>query len=838
MTGPKKRASAPIPSMWNADLCPTEAQTRYLDVATSDSKVELPLPIEMGEYTVSRVLGRGGMGVVLEGMHRRMQRRVAVKVLSSGHAQTEAAQEQFLAEIRAVARLLHPRIVTAFDAGQFESIVYLVMEFVDGKSLFELVKEEGKQSIPRSLEMIRQAAEGLAHAHLNSIIHRDVKPGNMMIDADGSLKILDLGLAAFARGAMEDEEDPKSRREICGTPEFMAPEQFEGGEVTESVDIYALGCTLHFLVAGETPYRGNPVALLRAHCTAPIPRLADLGIVAPGGVQLLINRMMGKRVEDRIAGMDEVIDAVTMLLDQPDGRDVSSGTGSTPVVTTTAPAARTEGSPITRPILAVDFGGRYVVAAARPVSRPAEMLPLGADGAERLPAYVAPSSSRGAILGDEAVRRLTSRESPLLDASDYIKSGERVDFGDGQLPSALPTTLILNYIRYRLEAVEEGAENAVDLSMTVPTSFSQMMRERIVTAAENCDLTHVRLLDRNIAAAASQFDFGNLETRPQLKHPQGCWLVVSVSDLSMEVSLMAVSSRRIQMLSVAGDSESAQERWCRRMRKWVRRRLAKMDSSDGSRMPENRADMKRRMHEAIDRLVTTDEVDCRLRVGTKRVKAFINTKMILACCGDLVQKLGELLGIILAEAGVDGEEIECCITNGALAQSIPVRNLMRNFGIQCPIEIVSQSDISMAAVQLAQMSRISPRWRPRLIPCNAHDLGLKMGSGADGDVTMVIPRLTSLPASIQRPLSFNTPQSQQLTLVEASETDDTMWLPFEEIEVEPPDNRECDSTFEIDEEGRMRCHVAAPRTRRRTLGDLSPSDLTNVQRILAKVGAS
>ena len=245
-----------MPSLWGADLCPSESQTRCLDAVSCDSKLQLELPMEMGEYLVTRLIGRGGMGVVLEGEHRRMQRRVAIKVLHASQAETALAQQQFVSEIRAVARLLHPRIVTAFDAGQFESIVYLVMEYVDGATLFQLVDSKGPCTVSQALRLVRQGAEGLAHAHLNSVIHRDVKPGNMMVGQDGAVKLLDLGLAAFAQGAQGDDRNPHP---ISGTPEYMPPEQFRGTKLSEAVDIYALGCTLVFLLTGSPPYTGKSV---------------------------------------------------------------------------------------------------------------------------------------------------------------------------------------------------------------------------------------------------------------------------------------------------------------------------------------------------------------------------------------------------------------------------------------------------------------------------------------------------------------------------------------------------------------------------------------------------
>ena len=350
-----KRSEA-MPSMWGVDLCPSESQTRQLDAVSCDAGLNLELPMDMGEYHITRLIGRGGMGVVLEGEHRRMQRRVAIKVLHASQSEIGFAQEQFLSEIRAVARLLHPRIVTAFDAGQHESIVYLVMEYVDGATLFQLVHSQGPCTVNQALRLIRQSAEGLAHAHLNSVIHRDVKPGNMMVTRDGSLKLLDLGLAAFAQSSQRDNPNAKK---ISGTPEYMPPEQFQGLKLGESVDVYALGCTLIFLLTGSAPYAGKSVsALMRAHATAPIPRLQGLSVAAPAGLQDLIDRMLAKRVEDRYASMEQVIDAIDAIASE------SSPSATSPVPSIASRDLSTEATVDLSPTrLGVDLGGRYMAVA-------------------------------------------------------------------------------------------------------------------------------------------------------------------------------------------------------------------------------------------------------------------------------------------------------------------------------------------------------------------------------------------------------------------------------------------------------------------------------------------
>ncbi|HPP51706.1 MAG TPA: protein kinase, partial [Thermoguttaceae bacterium] len=140
-------------------------------------------------------IGQGGMGMVLKARHRRMDRLVAIKTLRPQAMQDPKAVERFYREVKAAARLNHPNIVTAYDAGEHQGIHYLVMEYVDGQDLARLVKQHGPMAVPEALECVIQAAKGLAYAHQQGVIHRDIKPGNLLLDRSGVVKILDMGLA-------------------------------------------------------------------------------------------------------------------------------------------------------------------------------------------------------------------------------------------------------------------------------------------------------------------------------------------------------------------------------------------------------------------------------------------------------------------------------------------------------------------------------------------------------------------------------------------------------------------------------------------------------------------
>ncbi len=215
----------------------------------------------IGKYRVLERLGQGGMGSVYLCEHKLMRRRVAVKVLPTNKAEDPAALERFYREARAVAALDHPNIVRAYDIDQDEKLHFLVMEHVDGASLQEIVKKVGPMDPVRAAHYMRQAALGLQHAHeAAGLVHRDVKPGNVLVDRNGIVKILDMGLARF----FHDEEDMLTKKydeNVLGTADYLAPEQaLDSHSVDIRADIYSLGATFYFSLTGRTPFAEGTVA--------------------------------------------------------------------------------------------------------------------------------------------------------------------------------------------------------------------------------------------------------------------------------------------------------------------------------------------------------------------------------------------------------------------------------------------------------------------------------------------------------------------------------------------------------------------------------------------------
>ncbi|GIW98667.1 MAG: protein kinase [Pirellulaceae bacterium] len=257
----------------------------------------------LGPYLITEWIGQGGMGRVFKGVHTVMGRECAVKVLPLDRA-TQEAREAFIREIRMQAKLDCPYLVRAFDAGQEGSVHYLVTEYVPGMDLRRLVKSRGPLPIQQAAKIIMQAALGLDYAHRKGLVHRDVKPGNILVTPQGDAKVSDVGLAGFTHDLMND---PRAGR-IVGTTDYLSPEQIRTPlEVQPASDIYSLGCTLYYAVCGKVPFPGGDTeSKLRRHLEEyPLHPRTFVPDITEEFVDVIVD-MMEKDVRKRIASAAEV----------------------------------------------------------------------------------------------------------------------------------------------------------------------------------------------------------------------------------------------------------------------------------------------------------------------------------------------------------------------------------------------------------------------------------------------------------------------------------------------------------------------------------------------------
>jgi tetratricopeptide (TPR) repeat protein len=250
-------------------------------------------------YRILREVGRGGMGIVYQAEDVVLQRLVAYKVLPDAVREDPRALEDFLREARIAASLHHPNIVTIYDAGQAADAVYIVMEYLEGRSLQDILDEMQILPLSRALDIFRQACRSLVHAHRQRIVHRDVKPANIMVTRDGAVKLMDFGLAAVVSHASAKVTS------VRGTPFYMAPEQITGEAISALSDQYALGCTLYHMVAGRPPFVEGDVLYHHIHTEPASPRQWNPKI--PVWLDAIILRTMVKLPAKRFPSVEVLL---------------------------------------------------------------------------------------------------------------------------------------------------------------------------------------------------------------------------------------------------------------------------------------------------------------------------------------------------------------------------------------------------------------------------------------------------------------------------------------------------------------------------------------------------
>jgi serine/threonine protein kinase len=296
----------------------------------------------LGKYKLLGLLGAGGMSSVYLAENTSLQGKVAIKVLPRKFTEKTSYLARFEREARTAWRLSHPNIVRAFDLETAGPIHFIAMEYVDGVDLHAKVKRDGPLPVEEAIDLIRQAALGLQHAHEEGLVHRDVKPANLILNAKGVVKILDLGLASAndEDGSLTDEH----KERVLGTADYLAPEQAkQSRDATPAADIYSLGCTLHFLLTGRPPFAGGRklAERIRAHAMQPPPNLLDERPDLPPEIVSLFLQMMEKNPAARPASAGEVAERLGRWLERV---KAAGGAGRSPLHRQPLPRRPVKGS--------------------------------------------------------------------------------------------------------------------------------------------------------------------------------------------------------------------------------------------------------------------------------------------------------------------------------------------------------------------------------------------------------------------------------------------------------------------------------------------------------------
>jgi eukaryotic-like serine/threonine-protein kinase len=278
-----------------------------------------------GRYEIEELVGTGGMSSVYRARDSVLERRVALKILHEHFSADPEYVERFRREARAIARLNHPNIVTVIDRGEFGKRQFIVFEHIPGENLKEVVEREGQLPVAQALALTHQIARGLAFAHQHGVVHRDVKPQNVLVDESGTAKVTDFGIAR----SLDPGEELTQTGTLLGTSDYIAPEQASGEPIDARSDQYSLGVLLYELLTGEVPYPADSfMAVAMRHLRDPVPSVRERRRDVPDRVDKIVARAMAKRPADRFPSTEAMMGAIEdALADTGEGAGRNEATG-------------------------------------------------------------------------------------------------------------------------------------------------------------------------------------------------------------------------------------------------------------------------------------------------------------------------------------------------------------------------------------------------------------------------------------------------------------------------------------------------------------------------------
>lgn len=802
----------------------------------SSTKPIETIPEQIGDYRIKGLIGSGGMGQVFSAEHVRMQRQVALKILRGDRMSDEASVERFYDEVRAASRVMHPNIVTAFDAGEFEGIHFLVMEYVDGMTLTRLVAKNGPLSPGLAASIIRQAALGLLHAHRAGIIHRDVKPGNLIRAVDGTIKVLDLGLAQISNVLWSEDgrelgrvQDPgshhKRKGRLIGTLAYMSPEQLESpDEADPRSDIYSLGAVLFFLLTAKPPFQGEYLDQVYGHRHGEIPDLMQIRSDVDLGMANLVRRMMAKRLSERYASLDEVVEDLGVYAEESHSPSwlaefvnrQSLGNDSTMSGGSTAIAHQT--------VLGIDLGMFYAAAAESVHGVGIHNLTAGADDQPWF--RMALADDDGYLRFDvdaDQMRYVVPRQVvhclPMYIGKDIV----RREIAGRHCP---PEVLLAIAIRRVVANSWPGVNMPKLAAMAVPASYDQFHRRSIKQACRIAGLETVRLVDRSVAAIQSLLLDADAvaiqENKPIDTNSNETILFIGLTGQATEIALVRRDAMQLTQLATAGHWNTSMLSWQHRLVKLAAEGFRARHGFDPTEQTITASRLQMACERAIDSLLLLSDVTITLDRDDKSYSISVSRQKWLDRCADLIHGIRLNLHSAFQQAGVHPKKVDSAVIHGPLLRIGELQTrLFKKLNPSMVVRVVDRSDVARGTV--ACLAAELPQRSDVLLPprcVSSQTIGIVIeDSRGRRRILPIIPRGEQLPARTNRKLTIaKNRDAMTLSVVESSGVGGDKWhsLGRFEFKVDKDSSNQLKRTrsigFELNVDGLLTVRAQTPGT--------------------------
>lgn len=783
-----------------------------------------PLGI-LGEYLLLERIGSGGMGEVFRAEHRTMNRQVALKILSRTIADRPDLLERFFQEIRAVAKLMHPNIVTAFDAGSAGGVHYLVMELVIGELLSRRVARQGPLNTELAVDVLAQAARGLDYAHSQGVIHRDIKPSNLMLSNSGTLKILDFGLAQLERPSHLSDK----QRVFMGTVEYMSPEQVEHADKVDArSDLYSLGATLFFLLTGRPMFEGEQMQVAMAQLRQPPPTLYQVRTDVDLRLDAIFQRLVAKSPADRFSSARALLEALThaRLMGSETGVSIAAG-GPLPRTLPDRPTSGgTSHSTISRTLgaVAIDLGMLTSAVAYFDPKNGAQVVDHPESG--KSVRNMLWSDGEHLVLGaDAALLRQSQPDKVFHSLQRWIglKQIER-PFGGRMVPPEIPLAAMLRYlVNNSLRAVPAASHVAV----TVPACYDQMHRLAIQNACRVAGLELLQLIDKPLAAAVAWIDTHvRLSASGGLAHANNSTLlVVHLGGTGLEASVIDVQGLSATMRGSSGNTKQGTLRWQSRLAEFFSERFRSLHNRDIREDIAAAARLQRTVELALHRLSKSQRVDVKFEWRQAAISETLTQDGLLAMAPPLIDAIRQTIQQACTTARVDYADIDHVLLTGGMMRIEALQRVVKQ-------QLPQRTSVTyMEKTELAQGAALHAQHLLPLQPSNAalphahtatsYDLGLLVADGqGKSKPRTLIHAGTPLPTAVSRSLrSAPADHTPLLQMIESTNVCQSTWhrlgsLDLGQVFPDLPPQTTLQLRLSVDESGLLNTQVVHPESGR------------------------